>query len=120
MKKESRYFSNDLIISFKRLNTSALSLEQQNLYKETKSQILKSVEAGRDSEGAILSNLKEKLGERKMFGFPTSDTDCLAIKELLADGKLIKLNNGRYYVPKTECEKLLAEQVKKALRHFRV
>lgn len=116
------YFGSSGILSHDFSYRSQWSESKKQLLDDTKTQILKSIESGTSAEVSIMSDLLtiQSLSERySMFSSLSHDGAFdLAIRELLCEGKVVKLNGGNFYVPTTECEKTLAKQLAIALAHY--
>ena len=93
-----------------------LTKDQKSLLKDTKKQILKSVGESKDLEGQILSDItkNETLFFRYTAEFPEITVYDLAINELQRECRIVNIGM-KYHIPKTECEKLLAKQLKLSL-----
>ena len=105
---------------------SQWSESKKQLLDDTKAQILESIQSGNSLEGQICSDLGNTpgLSERYERLFGSEDSLTLegaykyCIRELLCEGKVIKLKDGNFHVPTTECEKTLAKRLTIALAHY--
>lgn len=104
---------------------SQWSVSKNHLLDDTKEQILKSVEAGKTGEASIWSDLLTTAGLSDRYRMFTSDDSLTlegaykyGIKELLCEGKVVKLNDRSFHVPSTDCEKTLAKRLTITLAHY--
>ena len=105
---------------------SQWSEPKKQLLDDTKAQILESIESGKTLESEIYSDLSKTPSLSKRYESILASDHSLTcdgaykygIKELLCEGTVVKLNDGSFHVPSTDCEKTLAKRLTKALAHY--
>ena len=116
------YFSSNNILGHDSSYRSQWSESKKQLLDDTKKQILESIQSGNSSEASILSDLLTTPGLSDRYSMFNSLSHPrafdLGIRELLCEGKVVKLNRGIFHVPTTECEKTLAKRLAIALAHY--
>ena len=119
--KTSYHFSGKSIVGSDISYKSKLTEEHKTFLKDTKKQILKSINAGRHLEGEILSDISDNDSLFAQDTVPAyfSQLNCfdIGIRELLCECKVIQIGL-EYHTPKTKCEKLLTKHLKIALREL--